>query len=110
MDCPNGEVAHLVEVLGEADTRDLVTLYLEQTRMELERLAIIAADRQLVKVHGLKGTSYQVGAHEFARACAAVETRLKSRPGPVDDEDLQELLAAFERAASGLRAWVAAFA
>jgi HPt (histidine-containing phosphotransfer) domain-containing protein len=110
MDCPNGEVAHLVEVLGEADTRDLVTLYLEQTRKELERLPVIAADRQVVKVHGLKGTSYQVGAHEFARTCAAVELRLKSRPAPLEDEDLQELLSAFERAASGLRAWVAAFA
>lgn len=110
MDCPNGEVAHLVEVLGEADTRDLLALYLEQTRTELERLPLVPPDRQLVKVHGLKGTSYQVGAHDFARACSAAEARLKARSGPLDNEDLRNLLSAFELAAGRLRLWTAACA
>lgn len=110
MDCPNGEVAHLVEVLGEADTRELLSLYLEQTRTELERLPLVPRDRQLVKVHGLKGTSYQVGAHDFARACSSVEARLRTGSASLDDDDLRALLTAFELAAGRLRLWAAACA
>jgi len=97
---------HLIDVLGLEDTRDLVQIYLDLTARELDRLGTLPVSKQVIVVHGLKGSSYQVGALIFAAQCGALESQLKDSDTVLKTEELEALRAGFDECALHFKTWL----
>ncbi|HRE08632.1 MAG TPA: Hpt domain-containing protein [Opitutaceae bacterium] len=106
MPSPTSALNHLIDVLGLEDTRDLVRIYLDQTAKELARLRQLPVNKQVIVVHGLKGSSSQVGAMLFAAQCGALETQLKHSSVPLNEDELRALTAGFNECAAPFQTWL----
>lgn len=106
MPSPTSALNHLINVLGLEDTRDLVRIYLDQTAKELARLRQLPVNKQIIVVHGLKGSSSQVGAMLFAAQCGALETQLKHASVPLNEDELRALTDGFNECAAPFQTWL----
>jgi len=97
---------HLIDVLGLEDTKELVQIYLDQTVRELDRLGALPVGKQMIVVHGLKGSSYQVGALLFAAQCGALESQLKDSDAVLSTDELAVLRAGFDECAHQFKIWL----
>lgn len=99
-------LAHLVEILGESEVRSVVKSYLEHTAQQLTALAALTPEKQLLAVHGMKGSSSQVGATLFAAQCRAVESQLRDEHRAVTPDEIAALRAGFAECSQDLTAWL----
>jgi len=106
MQITTSSLDHLIDVLGLEDTRELVQIYLDQTVRELDRLGTLPVRKQMIVVHGLKGSSYQVGALLFAAQCGALESQLKDSDVVLNTEELAALRAGFDECALDFKTWL----
>ncbi len=88
------------------EVRSLVQLYLDHTAGELNGLAAAPIDKQILKVHALKGSSSQIGAKIFSAQCRGVEMRLRETRGLLTADELAALQEGFATASDQLRAWL----
>ena len=93
---------------GDQDLmRDLVTLYLQDTRQKLmlleEAVASGRAQHSGTIAHGIKGASAAVGAEEAAKAFRALEHMGRSGDQVNLGNALEQARVAFERARAQLR-------
>ncbi|MBX7120623.1 MAG: Hpt domain-containing protein [Opitutaceae bacterium] len=103
---PSATLAQLVEVLGMEEVRSLVQLYLDHTAAELQGLAAAPIDKQILKVHAIKGSSSQIGAKLFSAQCRSVEMRLRETRAPLTADELTVLQNEFATASDQLRDWL----
>ncbi|MFO1449579.1 MAG: Hpt domain-containing protein [Opitutaceae bacterium] len=106
MPSPTSSLDHLIDVLGTEDVRDLVRIYLDQTAKDLGRLLELPVKKQIILVHGLKGSSSQVGAMMFAAQCGALEAQLKHTDEPLSEAEVKALSSGFEECAVPFRTWL----
>ncbi len=106
MSNPSAALAQLVEVLGMEEVRSLVELYLDYTATELKGLATAPIEKQILKVHALKGSSSQIGAKLFSAQCRSVEMRLRETRALLTSDELTALQDGFSAASDQLRAWL----
>ena len=86
--------------LGEsALERDVLSLFAQQSRDLLERLAAMPADAAVL-VHTLKGSARAIGAFAVADAAQALETAMRAKSGIA--EALRELAAAADDAQAAI--------
>ncbi len=104
---PNARLSALVAMLGEADTRELLGLFLASIPELLGKLD--SADRSEAEraAHSLKSSAKQMGMLELAGQMAALEARLRSGGPPVGAAELASLTREVAAAAQPLRAYAA---
>jgi len=107
MAASNPSIDQLRQVLGDAETRGLIQLYLEHTAGEIRRLAILPLDHQIMVVHALKGSSSQVGAKLFGAQCKAVEMSLRESGQLLTPNQIENLASEFALASVPFQAWLA---
>lgn len=103
---PSATLAQLVEVLGMEEVRSLVQLYLDHTAAELQGLGGAPIDKQILKVHAIKGSSSQIGAKLFSAQCRSVEMRLRETRELLTTDELTALQNEFTTASDQLRDWL----
>jgi len=106
MQITTSSLNHLIDVLGPDDTRELVQIYLDQTARELDRLGTLPLSKQMIVIHGLKGSSYQVGALLFAAQCGALESQLRNSDAVLTPEERVALRAGFDECALHFKTWL----
>jgi len=106
MAAPNPSIDQLRQILGDAETRGLVQLYLEHTAGEIRRLATLPLDRQIMVVHALKGKSAQVGAKLFGAQCKAVEMSLRESQQLLTPDQIENLASEFALASVPFQTWL----
>jgi len=99
-------LAQLVDVLGLTEVRSLVELYLDHTAAELQRLAALPVDKQIMTVHAIKGSSSQLGAKVFAAQCRAMEMQLRDTRQALTSVELEALQQEFSTAGESFRMWL----
>jgi HPt (histidine-containing phosphotransfer) domain-containing protein len=104
---PNEKLAALVDVLGEAETRELVALFLQSFPAQMDELAKADRERGHRAAHGLKSTSQQMGAADLAARMADLEARLSVPGQAVARADIEAAAAAFRAAEGALRKFAA---
>jgi len=95
---PNPRLAALVAMLGEADTRELLELYLDSIPGLLAKLGSADCGEAERAAHSLKSLAQQM---------AAIEERLRSAGSPVTPAELAEISREAAAAAQPLRAYAA---
>jgi hypothetical protein len=100
---PNERLAALVDVLGEAETRELAALFLRSFPALLDDLASGDRGRERLAAHGLKSSSQQMGASGLAARMAALEARLSVPGATVNRAEIEAAKAAFQEAEGFLR-------
>lgn len=103
-------IDQLIALVGLANTRELVSTYLDDTKRLLETLGHEKPARQIALLHSLKGTSFQLGLSLFSAQCGALETRLQESPGGMTPAELTALAAGFAESAPRLRRWLSTHA
>ena len=101
----DGKLAGLIEILGEAETRELAALFLQSFPSLMKELASGDRERGLRAAHGLKSSSQQIGALELAARMAALEARLSAPGGDATPADIDAAAAAFKESEGALRAF-----
>lgn len=99
-------IDQLIALVGLANTRELVSTYLDETRGLLETIGREQPARQIALLHSLKGTSFQLGLSLFSAQCGALETRLQESPGALTTAEIAALAAGFSESAPRLRRWL----
>lgn len=105
---PNEKLAELVDVLGEADTRELAGIFLESFPGQMKDLASGDRPRSHRAAHSMKSSAQQMGLPELARRMADLETRLAKAGEAVTSADLEGAAADFARVEGPLRAFAGA--
>ena len=103
---PNHRLARLIAVIGEADTRELVGIYLDSIQPLMRDLASGDPALSLRAAHSLKSSSGQMGVTELSERMAALEERLREPGATVTPGDLEGAAADFAQAEGALRAFV----
>jgi HPt (histidine-containing phosphotransfer) domain-containing protein len=88
---PNERLAALAAVLGEADTRELVQLFLGSFPGLLADLGSADRSRAERAAHSLKSSARQMGLAELAERMADLEARLRADGPLMDPVELQAL-------------------
>jgi HPt (histidine-containing phosphotransfer) domain-containing protein len=104
---PNPRLAALVAMLGEADTRELLELYLDSIPGLLAKLGSADCGEAERAAHSLKSSAKQMGMLHLAQQMAAIEERLRSAGSPVTPAELAEISREAAAAAQPLRAYAA---
>jgi HPt (histidine-containing phosphotransfer) domain-containing protein len=104
---PNERLACLVDVLGEAETRELVALFLQSFPAQMNELANADRERGRRAAHGLKSASQQMGVADLAARMADLEARLSAPGQSVARADIEAAEAAFKAAEGALRKFAA---
>ena len=100
---PTPELAHLAEILGLDDTRDLVRTFLLEFETIRQGLQSGPRAKQHRLAHALKSSAGHMGAKALSACAAALELRLEARDGKITPADLQAIASAFEDQAPALR-------
>jgi HPt (histidine-containing phosphotransfer) domain-containing protein len=100
---PNERLGSLVEILGEAETRELVRIYLSSVPKLLKEIA--GPDRENARraAHSLKSSSQQMGAAEIAAQALDLEKRLDANGPAVTPLELSLFQARFKKTETMLR-------
>ena len=100
---PNERLASLVSILGDAETRELVRIYLGSVPKLLKE--ITGPDRESARraAHSLKSSSQQMGAAEIAAQALEIEKRLDANGPPVTPLELSLLQARYKKVEGQLR-------
>ncbi len=99
-------IDQLIALVGLANTRELVSTYLDETKRLLETIGQEKPARQQALLHSLKGTSFQLGLSLFSAQCGALETRLQESPGALTAAEIAALSSGFSDSAPRLRRWL----
>ena len=102
---PNDRVACLVTAVGEADTRELVMLYLDSFATLAADLESGDAARSERAAHSLKSSSQQMGLSGLARKLAALEERFRDGNERVTPAEIDAVKAEFASVEGTLRAF-----
>jgi HPt (histidine-containing phosphotransfer) domain-containing protein len=102
---PNERLAGLVAVLGEADARELVQLFLASYPALLRDISSGDHSRSHRAAHSLKSSAQQMGVPVLAERMLKLERRLAQPDGMVSPADLEEIAADFAEAEGPLRAF-----
>jgi HPt (histidine-containing phosphotransfer) domain-containing protein len=104
---PTAELAQLADLLGVAETRDIVRTYLSEFALLYHRLSHGTPEEQHRTAHSLKSSARQMGDLALSQRLAELETRLKTLGGTVTAADLATITADFEKSANALRSYAA---
>lgn len=100
---PNDTLSQLVNILGEADARDIVNTYLQEFA-GLIRTATTGDPKDRHRaIHSLKSSSRHMGLLSLASRLEALEARLLVPEGELSDSDLAQINEEYERSAPALR-------
>jgi HPt (histidine-containing phosphotransfer) domain-containing protein len=105
---PNDRLAGLVAVLGEADARELVQIFLSSLPPLRQELSSGDRGRSHRAAHSLKSSAQQMGVPGLADRMAKLEHRLAQPDGIVTSADLDEIAAELARVEPALRAFAGA--
>jgi len=100
---PNERLASLVDILGDAETRELVRIYLGSVPKLLKDM--VGPDRETARraAHSLKSSSQQMGATEIAAQALEIEKRLDTNGPAVTPLELSLLQARYKKVEGQLR-------
>lgn len=100
---PNDRLAMLVDILGDAETRELVRIYLGSVPKLFKEMT--GSDRESARraAHSLKSSSQQMGVAEIAAQALEIEKRLDANGPAVTPMELSLLQARFKKAEGQLR-------
>lgn len=104
---PTPELAQLADLLGEADTRDIVRTYLSEFALLYQRLAGGTREEQHRTAHALKSSARLMGALALSQRLADLEACLLAPGATLTPVDLAGITADFENSATALRSYVA---
>jgi len=104
---PTPELAQLADLLGEADTRDIVRTYLDEFPRLYQRLAGGNREEQHRSAHSLKSSARQMGDLALSQRLADLEDRLRTPGTAATPADLAAITADFEKSANALRSYAA---
>jgi HPt (histidine-containing phosphotransfer) domain-containing protein len=104
---PNPRLAALVAMLGEADTRELLELFLASIPELLGKLSSPDRSEAERAAHSLKSSAKQMGMLDLAQRMAAMEIRLRSDGPAVPAAELAEITRDVAAAAQPLRDYAA---
>ena len=104
---PNPRLAALVAMLGEADTRELLDLFLASIPELLGKLRSEDRSEAERAAHSLKSSAKQMGMLDLARQMAELETRLRSDGPAFSEEEFGAISQEVTAAAQPLRAYAA---
>ncbi len=100
---PNESIAELVDVLGEADTKEIVRSFLREFPVTLRQINSIERTEAHRLAHGLKSSARHVGAQSLSRRMGALEAQLGQPGGEIAADELAFALADFEQVAGPLK-------
>lgn len=100
---PNDTLSQLVDILGEADARDIVNTYLQEFPGLISTAAGGDHKAQHRAIHSLKSSSHHMGLLSLASRLEELEARLRVPESKIGDDDLAEINEEYERAAPALR-------
>jgi HPt (histidine-containing phosphotransfer) domain-containing protein len=100
---PNERLASLIDIVGDAETRELVRIYLGSVPKLLKEIS--GPDRENARraAHSLKSSSQQMGAAEIAAQALELEKRLDANGPAVTALEMSLLQARFRKAEAVLR-------
>jgi hypothetical protein len=96
----------MAAMLGDEDTKEIVSLFLESFPKTFDSLRGGTTEHQMRVVHGLKSSTMHMGAAEMSELMGVLEDRLSKGNWTLTEENLQSIHAAFEAIAPGLRRYV----
>ncbi|MFI5356373.1 MAG: Hpt domain-containing protein [Opitutales bacterium] len=102
---PNDAIRQLTEILGDTDTREIVQTYLREFDGLIRILASGDRPSRHRAAHSLKSSSRHMGLPTLAIRLQELESRLLQPDATVTADDLQALVAEFERTAEPLRTY-----
>lgn len=102
---PTPELAELADLLGAADTRDIVRTYVREFPLLYQRLADGSREEQHRAAHSLKSSARQMGDLTLFQRLADLEARLLIPGATVTPADLAAISADFGRNVAALRAY-----
>lgn len=100
---PNEKLAALLEILGDADTRELARLYLSNVPRLLADIGSSDREQSRRAAHSLKSSSDAMGASALRQLAAALEARLNAGGGLPSPAELAEFAAELANAEQDLR-------
>jgi HPt (histidine-containing phosphotransfer) domain-containing protein len=103
---PNERLATLVSVLGDADTRELVEIFLDSFSALLRDLG--SSDPAVAEraAHSLKSSARQMGLSDLSERMAALEERLRYPGATVSPPELISIADELEQSAKPLQAYL----
>ena len=102
---PNEAIESLASVLGEASTREIVRLFLDDFPVAVRRLGEGRREEQVMVAHGLKSSALHMGATALSQRMAAIEKKLTATSEPLGPDEIFAAVADFEALEPGLRAY-----
>jgi len=103
---PNERLASLVSVLGVADTRELVEIFLDSTPALLRDLASTDSTVAERAAHSLKSSGRQMGLSDLSERMARLEERLRTPGATLSPPELKSISDDLAEAAKPLQAYL----
>ena len=102
---PSPELAELMSIIGEANTREIVRTFLHETPLLMGKLRVADRRSRHRAAHSLKSSARLVGAHAIAARAAQFEARLALPDGDLYPADITAILEDFSTSSPALIAF-----